>query len=446
MSGAASFVKGAFTTKLYVTVLVSIVLGAILGFAAPDVGAAMQPLGDGFIGLLRMLVGPVIFCTIVTGVASAGALAGVGRVGIKALVYFEVLTTIALIIGLVVMDVLRPGVGVHADPDSITVSGLASQYVHQGEAQHWYDFLVNIIPDSVVSAFVDGNVLQILLISVLFATAVKLLGERGAPVVRGVERVGEAVFGIVKLVMYLAPVGAFGAMAYTTGKFGVHTLASLGNFVLLFWATGIFFCLVVLGVVARLCGIRVLRLYRYFKDELLITVATANYEAVMPRLIAKLERLGCPKPIVGLVVPSGYAFNSDGVCLYMGFAGLYIAQAFDIHLSVWQQIGLLAVFLITSKGGAGVAGAGFVLLAATLSTTGSIPVAGIMLIFGVDRFMSTMRGIVSLCGQMLASIAVSTWEGVFDRARAQSVLADPAAALAADDAQPATPVPETSSA
>ncbi|RBQ16874.1 C4-dicarboxylate transporter DctA [Spongiactinospora rosea] len=414
--------RTAFTTKLYVTVLVALVLGAVLGLVAPDVGAAMQPLGDGFIALIRMLVGPVIFCTVVTGIASAGALTSMGRVGVKALVYFEVITTIALIIGLVVMNVVRPGDGVHAVPGEIQVSGLAEQYVTKGEEQHWYDFLVNIIPASVVGAFVDGNVLQVLLVSVLFAIAVAMLGERGAPVARAIERVGEVVFGIVKLVMYLAPIGAFGAMAYTTGRFGAATLSSLGAFVGLFWLTGLVFCLVVLGVVARLCGIRVLRLYRYFKDELLITLGTANYEAVMPQLIAKLERLGCPKPIVGLVVPSGYAFNSDGVCLYMGFAGLYIAQAFDIQLSLAQQLGLLAVFLITSKGGAGIAGAGFVLLAATLSTTGTIPVAGIMLIFGVDRFMSMARGLISLCGQMLASIVVSVWERAFDRERALAEL------------------------
>ena len=422
--------KRAFTTHLYVTVLVAMALGAVLGFAAPGVGAAMQPFGDGFIALIRMLVGPVIFCTIVTGVASAGALAGVGRIGVKALVYFEVVTTIALIIGLVVMNVLRPGAGVHADPHSVTISGLASQYASTGEHQHWYDFLTGIIPDSVISAFVDGNVLQVLLISVLFAFAIKLMGERGKALARGVERVGEAVFAIVKLIMYLAPIGAFGAMAYTTGKFGMKTLTSLGAFVGIFWATGIFFCLVVLGVVARLCGIRILRLYRYFSDEMMITLATANYEAVMPQIIAKLQRLGVPKRIVGLVVPAGYAFNSDGVCLYLGFAGLYIAQAFDIHLSLGAQLGLLAVFLITSKGGAGVAGAGFVLLAATLSATGAVPIAGIMLIFGVDRFMSTMRGIVSFCGQTVASIAVSVWEGEFDRARALSVLSPTRAAVA----------------
>ncbi|WIY06428.1 cation:dicarboxylase symporter family transporter [Amycolatopsis mongoliensis] len=418
-----SILRSAFTTKLYVTVLVAIVLGAALGFAAPGVGAALQPVGTGFIALIQMLIAPVVFCTIVTGIASAGELASVGRVGVKALVYFEVLTTIALLIGLVVMDVLRPGAGIHADPAVLKLSGSAQQYVRTGESQHWYDFLINVIPKTVVSAFTEGNVLQVLLISILFAVAVKALGERGAPLLRGIERVGEATFGIVRLVMYLAPLGAFGAMAYTTGKFGAATLASLGGVVLLFWATGILFCLLVFGAVARLCGIRVLRLYRYFKDELLITLGTANYEVVMPQLMKKLENLGCPQRIVGLVVPSGYAFNGDGVCLYLGFASLYIAQAFDVNLSLWQQIALLAVFMITSKGSAGVAGAGFVILAATLSTTGVVPVAGIMLVLGVDRFLSTMRGIVSLCGQLLGSIVVSRWEGVLDLARARAVLA-----------------------
>jgi aerobic C4-dicarboxylate transport protein len=419
---ARSILKSAFTSRLYVTVLVAIVLGAALGLLLPGVGASLEPVGTGFISLIQMLIGPVVFCTIVTGIASAGELTSVGRVGVKALVYFEVVTTIALIAGLVVMDVLTPGSGVHANPGALKITGSAQQYVSAGESQHWYDFLVKIIPDSVVSAFTQGNVLQVLLISILFAIAVKAMGERGAPLIRGIERVGDAMFGIVRLIMYLAPLGAFGAMAYTTGKFGLKTLASLGGVVVLFWLTGIVFCLVVFGVIARMCGLRILRLYRYFKDELLITLGTANYEAVMPQLMRKLEHLGAPKRIVGLVVPSGYAFNGDGVCLYLGFASLYIAQAFDAHLTLWQQIALLAVFMVTSKGSAGVAGAGFVILAATLSTTGAVPVAGIMLILGVDRFLSTMRGLVSLCGQIMGSLVVSRWERVLDLTRAKEVL------------------------
>jgi aerobic C4-dicarboxylate transport protein len=423
MMSPGTFLRSAFTTKLYLTVLVAIVLGGALGLLAPGVGAAMQPIGTGFISLIQMLIAPVVFCTIVTGVASAGALARVGRIGVKALVYFEVLTTVALLIGLIVMNVFKPGAGIHANPHSLKLSGTAAQYAQTGAATHWYDFLVDIIPKTVVSAFTEGNVLQVLLVAILAAIALRAMGEAGAPIVRGIERVGEMVFGIVRLIMYLAPLGAFGAMAYTTAKFGASTLVSLGGVVALFWGTGILFCLLVFGLLARLCGIRVLRLYRYFKSEILITVGTANYEAVMPALMAKLEKVGCPKRIVGLVVPSGYAFNGDGVCLYLGFASLYIAQAFDVRLSIWQQIGLLAVFMITSKGSAGVAGAGFVILAATLSTTGTVPVAGIMLILGVDRFLSTMRGIVSLCGQLLGSIVVSRWEGELDLVRARRELA-----------------------
>ncbi|MHA6615846.1 cation:dicarboxylate symporter family transporter [Pseudonocardia sp. DLS-67] len=415
-------IRSAFTTKLYVTVLVAIVAGAIVGLVAPGAGAALEPIGTGFIGLIQMLIAPVVFCTIVTGIASAGELTSVGRVGVKALVYFEVVTTIALIVGLVVMDVLRPGAALHADPASLSISGSAEQYVQRAESTHWYDFLLNIIPNGVVSAFTEGNVLQVLLVSILFAIAFKVMGPAGEPIVRGVARIGDATFVVIRLVMYLAPLGAFGAMAYTTGKFGVATLVSLGNFVLLFWVSGIVFCLLVFGVVARICGLRILKLYRYFKDELLITLGTSNYEVVMPALMRKLTHLGAPKQVVGLVVPSGYAFNGDGVCLYLGFASLFIAQAFDIEMSLWQQIGLLAVFMITSKGSAGVAGAGFVILAATLNTTAVVPVVGIMLIIGVDRFMSIMRGLVSLSGQIMGSLIVSRWERQLDVDRARAVL------------------------
>ena len=417
-----SLLRSAFTTKLYVTVLVAIVAGAALGLAAPGVGASLEPIGTGFIALIQMLIAPVVFCTIVTGIASAGELTSVGRVGVKALVYFEVVTTIALIAGLVVMDLFRPGAALHADPASLTISGSAQQYVQRAESTHWYDFLLNIIPNGVVSAFTEGNVLQVLLVSILFAIAFKAMGTAGEPIVRGVARIGDATFVVIKLVMYLAPLGAFGAMAYTTGKFGLATLVSLGNFVLLFWVSGILFCLLVFGVVARICGLRILKLYRYFKDELLITLGTSNYEVVMPALMRKLTHLGAPKQIVGLVVPSGYAFNGDGVCLYLGFASLFIAQAFDIELSLWQQIGLLAVFMITSKGSAGVAGAGFVILAATLNTTAVVPVVGIMLIIGVDRFMSIMRGLVSLSGQIMGSLIVARWERSLDVDRARAVL------------------------
>lgn len=418
----SAFLQRAFGPQLYLTVLAAIVLGAAVGLIWPDAGASLQPLGDVFIAAIQMLIAPVVFCTIVTGIASAGKLASVGRVGIKGLLYFEVMTTLALIIGLIVMNVFHPGTSIHASPDDLKLTGDAKQYVANGEAENWYDFLVGIVPTSAVGAFTDGNVLQVLFLAILFAVALRTVGEAAEPIAHAIERVGDVVMGMVRIVMYLAPIGAFGGMAYATGKFGIDTLTSLGSFVALFWATGVAFMLLAFGLVARLCGVNVLKLYRYFKDELLITLGTANYEAVMPQLMRKLEHAGCPKRIVGLVVPSGYAFNGDGVCLYLGFAALFIAQAFGVDLSLGEQIGLLAVFLITSKGSAGVAGAGFVILAATLSATDAVPVVGIMLILGVDRFLSTMRGLVSLGGQMLGSIVVSRWEGVLDRERLAAAL------------------------
>lgn len=414
--------KSAFGPRLYITVAVAIVLGAAVGFAFPSFGASLAPIGTGFIQLIQMLIAPVVFCTIVTGIAGAGKLTSVGRIGVKALVYFEIMTTVALAIGLVVMNLLKPGAGIHAKASELKLSDAAQGYVSTGQHQNWYDFILNIIPKSFVGAFTDGNVLQVLLIAVLFAVALKMLGAKGEPVVAAVGRINDAIFGIIKLIMYLAPLGAFGAMAYTTGKFGISTLVSLGSIVVLFWLVGILFCLLAFGLVARICGLRALPVYRYFKDEILITLGTSNYEAVMPQLMRKLEGVGCPKPIVGLVVPSGYAFNGDGVCLYLGFASLYIAQAFDINLSIWQQIALLAVFMLTSKGSAGVAGAGFVILAATLSSTGAVPVVGIMLLLGIDRFLSTMRGLVSLAGQMMGSLVVSVWERQLDRPRALRIM------------------------
>jgi aerobic C4-dicarboxylate transport protein len=417
-----AFLRSAFGPRLYVTVAVAIVLGAAVGFAFPSFGAGLAPLGTSFIGLIQMLIAPVIFCTIVSGIAGAGELASVGRIGVKAFAYFEIMTTLALAAGLVIMNVFQPGAGMNANASELQLNDQAEGYVATSQGHQWYDFILNIIPKSFVGAFADNNVLQVLLLAVLSAVAIGMAGPKAHGIVAAVDKLNAVVFGIIKIIMYLAPLGAFGAMAYTTGKFGIATLLSLGWVVLLFWLTGIFFALVAFGIVARMCGVRILTVYRYFKDEILITLGTSNYEAVMPQLMKKLEAIGCPKPVVGLVVPSGYAFNGDGVCLYLGFASLFIAQAFGIDLSIWQQIALLAVFMLTSKGSAGVAGAGFVILAATLSSTGTVPVVGIMLLLGVDRFMSTMRGLVSLAGQMMGSIVVSAWEKKLDAPRAMRIM------------------------
>ncbi|SKB74116.1 aerobic C4-dicarboxylate transport protein [Arthrobacter sp. 31Cvi3.1E] len=417
-----SFLHSAFGPRLYVTVAVAILLGAVVGFAFPGFGAGLAPLGTSFIGLIQMLIAPVVFCTIVAGIAGAGELASVGRIGVKAFAYFEIMTTLALLVGLIVMNVFKPGAGMHAHAADLKLNDQAEGYVAASQNHEWYDFILKIIPKSFMGAFADNNVLQVLLIAVLFAVAVKMVGPKAHGIVDAVEKVNAVIFGIIKIIMYLAPLGAFGAMAYTTGKFGVSTLLSLGWVVLLFWLAGAFFAVAAFGIVARMCGLRILSVYRYFKDEILITLGTSNYEAVMPQLMRKLEAIGCPKPIVGLVVPSGYAFNGDGVCLYLGFASLFIAQAFGIDLSIWQQVALLAVFMLTSKGSAGVAGAGFVILAATLASTGTVPVVGIMLLLGVDRFMSTMRGLVSLAGQMMGSIVVSAWEKQLDAPRALRIM------------------------
>ncbi|WP_417218008.1 cation:dicarboxylate symporter family transporter [Arthrobacter sp.] len=401
---------------------VAIVLGALVGILFPAVGTGLAPLGTSFIGLIQMLIAPVIFCTIVAGIAGAGELASVGRIGVKAFVYFEVMTTLALATGLLVINVLKPGAGMNADASELKLNDAAQSYVQAGENNSMLDFFLNIIPHSFVGAFSDNNVLQVLLLAVLTAIAIGIAGPKADGIVAAVEKLNAVIFGIIKIIMYLAPLGAFGAMAYTTGKFGVATLLSLGWVVLLFWLTGIAFAVLAFGAVARICGLRILVIYRYFKEEILITLGTSNYEAVMPQLMRKLEAIGCPKSVVGLVVPSGYAFNGDGVCLYLGFASLFIAQAFGIDMTIWQQVGLLAVFMLTSKGSAGVAGAGFVILAATLSTTGSVPVVGIMLLLGVDRFLSTMRGLVSLAGQMMGSIVVSSWEKRLDAPRALRIM------------------------
>lgn len=405
--------------QLYVWVLLGIALGVLVGAVAPGVGSDLKPIGDTFVNAIKMIITPIIFVTVVAGIAGVADLRGVGRIGGKAILYFEAVTTLALVLGLVVMNLLKPGEGVHAVPPAVskTVAG----YVETAKEQSPWHLLTDVVPSSVVGAFSEGDILQVLFFAVLFGIAVKALGPAGAPVARGIDNLSVVIFRVLKYVMYAAPIGAFGAMAYTVGTYGLHTLTSLGKLIAVFYGTSLFFVLVVLGTVAALAGVNILQLLRYLKDELLIVLGTSSSETVLPQLMRKLEHLGAPRQVVGLTVPTGYSFNLDGTCIYLTLAALYIAQATDTHLSIGAQLGIIAVLLLTSKGAAGVTGSGFIVLAATLSST-TIPVAGIMLVFGIDKFMSECRALTNVCGNSVATIVIARWEGVFDGARARRVL------------------------
>jgi aerobic C4-dicarboxylate transport protein len=408
--------------RLYTWVIVGIVLGGVLGAVAPDFAASLEPVGSSFVTLIKMVIAPIIFCTVVAGIGSLDSLRRVGRIGGKALLYFEVVTTVALVIGLVVMNVLKPGAGIHADPKNIQVSDAVSGYIGQGESQRWYEVITHMIPDSVVGAFADGEILQVLFFAVLFGIALNLMGPSGKPMAAGIDKLAQVFFKIVKLIMYAAPVGAFGAMAYTVGEYGTEALTNLLKLILIFYGTSIFFVLVVLGAIAWKNGVNILKLIRYMKDELLIVLGTSSSESVLPNVMRKLEHLGASKQVVGLTVPTGYSFNLDGTAIYLTLAALFVAQAQDISLSLGAQLGLVGILLLTSKGAAGVTGSGFIVLAATLSSLGTVPVAGIMLIFGIDKFMSECRALTNVMGNSVASIVVARSEHQFDEERAQRVL------------------------
>ena len=374
----------------------------------------MKPLGDGFIKLIKMVIAPIIFCTVVTGIAGMRDLNQVGRVGAKALLYFELVTTLALIIGLVVANVVQPGAGMNIDASTLDTKDIAA-YVAKAKDQSTIEFLLNIIPSTLVGAFAEGNILQVLLVAILFAFSLQALGERGRGLLELIEQLSKAMFGVVALIMKVAPIGAFGAMAYTIGKYGFGALFSLGKLMAAFYLTCILFVICVLGLIARLNGFSIFSFIRYIRAELLIVLGTSSSESVLPRMIDKMERLGCEKQVVGLVIPTGYSFNLDGTCIYLTMAALFLAQATNTDLSLAQQLGILGVLLLTSKGAAGVTGSGFIVLAATLGSTGTIPVAAIALILGVDRFMSEARALTNLIGNGVATIVVSNWEGALDR-------------------------------
>lgn len=409
---------------LYLQVLIGVVTGAVLGHFAPDLAASLKPLGDGFVRLVKMLIAPIVFTTVVTGIAKVGDLRQVGRVGLKTFAYFELVTTFALAIGLIVGTVASPGRDLHVDVQTLNAHEL-DNYTHAEHAHTPAEFILNIIPNTVVDAFAKGEILSVLLIAILFGAAVSSLGERRASVVNACERFNEIFFRMVSIVMRVAPIGAFGAMAFTVGKYGLHTLRNLATLVGTFYLTSALFVVLVLGAILRVCGIRLLPFLRYLREELLIVLGTSSSESALPGLMRKMEALGCRESTVGLVVPMGYSFNLDGTSIYLTLATLFVAQATDTHLTFAQQLSILLILLLTSKGAAAVTGGGFITLAATLSATGHIPVAGLVLLLGVDRFMSEARAITNLIGNGVATIAISRWEGEFDAKRASEILAAP---------------------
>ncbi|MFT3755433.1 MAG: dicarboxylate/amino acid:cation symporter [Pseudoxanthomonas sp.] len=419
-----------FYRHLYVQVLAAIVLGALLGHFQPALGEAMKPLGDAFIKLVKMIIGPVIFLTIVTGIAGMPQLRTVGRVFAKAMAYFLFFSTLALVVGLVVAHVVQPGAGMHvnvADLDQSAVQG----YVSQSHELTLVGFLMDIIPKTVLSPLVGDNILQVLFVAVLFGIALALTGARGRPVVDFLVALTAPVFRLVHILMKAAPIGAFGAIAFTIGKYGLEVLSNLAWLVGSFYLTSLLFVLVILGAVARLCGFSVLKLIRYLKAELLLVLGTSSSESALPSLMEKMERAGCGKPVVGLVVPTGYSFNLDGTNIYMTLAALFIAQATDTHLTLGHQIALLLVAMLSSKGAAGVTGAGFITLAATLAVVPEVPVAGMALILGVDRFMSECRSLTNFIGNAVATVVVARWENDLDRERLTAALDGQPTALAA---------------
>ena len=424
--------------SLYFQVIVAIILGVIVGHfypsssvivdgvkqSVPGLGEQLKPLGDAFIKLIKMIIAPVIFCTVVSGIAGMESMKSVGKTGGIALLYFEVVSTLALIIGLLVINIAKPGVGMNIDPASLDTSGIA-KYVESGASQSTVDFFMNIIPNTVVGAFAEGEILQVLLFALLFGFALHKLGDAGKPVLKLIDQISHVFFNIVNMIMKLAPIGAFGAMAFTIGKYGIGSLAQLAQLIICFYITCLLFIFIVLGSIARFSGFSIVKLIRMIREELLIVLGTSSSESVLPRMLKKLEIVGCEKSVVGLVIPTGYSFNLDGTSIYLTMAAIFIAQATNTQLDLAHEITLLAVLLISSKGAAGVTGSGFIVMAATLSAVGNIPVAGLALILGIDRFMSEARALTNLVGNSLATIVVAKWVGQLDTVKLNEALNNP---------------------
>ena len=427
--------KKPFYKVLYVQVLFAIIVGVLLGVYDPGIATAMKPLGDGFVKLIKMIIAPVIFCTVVAGIAGMQDMKKVGRVGGKALLYFEVVSTFALAIGLLVANLIKPGAGFNVNAATLDTHAIA-QYTDKTKSLTTVDFLMNIIPNTFVDAFAKGEILQVLLIAILFGFSLSMLGERGRPLTRFIDDMSHAIFGVVNIIMKAAPIGAFGAMAFTIGKYGVKSLIPLASLVGSFYLTCALFVVIVLGTIARLTGFSIFRFLAYIKEELLIVLGTSSSESALPALMRKLEKMGCPKSVVGLVVPTGYSFNLDGTNIYMTMAALFVAQATNTELTLTQELTILLVAMLTSKGASGITGAGFITLAATLAVVPTIPVAGMTLILGIDKFMSECRALTNIIGNGVATVVVSKWERELDKERLTAELKNPSPDDATGDLHP----------
>jgi aerobic C4-dicarboxylate transport protein len=402
-----------FLKSLYIQVLIAIVIGITLGHFFPSYAVALKPLGDAFIKLIKMMIAPVIFCTIVTGIAGMQDTKKVGRVGLKAILYFEIVTTLALVIGLVVINILKPGVGMQIDPATLDTKAVEG-FITEGKSKTLSDFMLHIIPDNIVNALSNGDLLQVLFFSVLFGFALSKIGEKAAPLIKGIKSLEYGLFALINTIMKVAPIGALGAMSFTIGKYGLGSLASLGQLMVAFYITCILFIVLILGSILKYAGFNLFRLLGFIKEELLIVLGTSSSEAALPGLMRKLEKTGCSEPVVGLVVPTGYSFNLDGTSIYLTMAAVFLAQATNTPLTIGNQITLLLILLLTSKGAAGVTGSGFITLAATLPAVGHIPVASIALILGIDRFMSEGRALTNIIGNAVATIFIAKWEKEID--------------------------------
>ncbi|WP_324024584.1 dicarboxylate/amino acid:cation symporter [Aeromonas caviae] len=418
-------------SSLYFQVILAITIGICLGHVYPSLGADMKPLGDGFVKLIKMIIAPVIFCTVVTGIAGMESMKAVGKTGAIALIYFEVVSTLALIIGLCVVNVLQPGAGMNVDPSSLDASAI-SVYAEQAQSQGIIPFLLDVIPASVIGAFAGGNILQVLLFAVLFGFSLHHIGEKGKPIFNIIDGFSQVIFGIINMIMKLAPIGAFGAMAFTIGKYGIGSLVQLGQLIASFYLTCLLFIFLVLGSIAKANGFSIVRFIAYIREELLIVLGTSSSESVLPRMLVKMEALGCKKSVVGLVIPTGYSFNLDGTSIYLTMAAVFIAQATNTPLDLFHQLTLLVVLLISSKGAAGVTGSGFIVLAATISAVGHLPLAGLALILGIDRFMSEARALTNLIGNGVATLVVARYCDQLDEATMQDALAKPVVARSVD--------------